>query len=374
MENKINVGIIGASWFADLWFLPVLTKHPHVRVAAICSKNGENARKMAGKYDIPSVYTSAIEMMDTEKLEGVCIITPNNLHYPLAMEAMKRGIHVLCEKPLALDGKQSSEMAQTAIEKNLVHSVNFSVREHPGVQYLRQAIREGAIGQYLEGRFEYTGDYGLGGSPGWRGAVSEAGAGGVLQDLGSHLIDLAQYVLEEPITAVAASIRCLEAGRLVNFKERKNRDQAADSIYAQVEFAEGGHAAFQTSWVRSQGNGGQSIAIELYGTGGALQLTATGYGYRLYTAKAGETLQPIELPTALPWDLAAEPSEDRFRPYRNSEKNEAWKWASAVFAAEKGDHASHEELAGFDDADHVQQVIDAFLLSAEHGSKEKVAK
>ncbi len=78
MSSYINVGIIGASWFADLWFLPVLTRHPQVQVAAICSKNGESARLMAAKYNIPAVYTSAADMMDSEQLDGVCIITPES--------------------------------------------------------------------------------------------------------------------------------------------------------------------------------------------------------------------------------------------------------------------------------------------------------
>lgn len=374
MSSYIHVGIIGASWFADLWFLPVLAKHPQVRLAAICSKNGESARLMAAKYDIPAIYTSAADMMDSEQLDGVCIITPNNLHHPLAMEAMKRGIHVLCEKPLALDGEQSKEMLQTAKERNLVHVVNFSVRAHSGIQYLRQTVLEGGIGQYLEGRFEYSGEYGLAGPPGWRGVVSQAGAGGILQDLGSHVIDLAQYIVGDRISAVSASVRCLEAGRLVNFNDRVNREQAADSAYIQAEFAGGGHGDLQTSWIRPQGNGGQTVFIELFGTKGALQFKMTGYGYTLYAAKLGEAWQQIKLPAELPWDLSAEPSEDRFRPYRNSEKNEVWRWASAVYAANSDGVVNQEGLPGFDDADHVQQVIDAVLYSAVDGKRVKVTE
>ncbi len=288
------------------------------------------------------------------------------------MEAMKRGVHVLCEKPLALNGEQSKEMLQTTQAHNLVHRVNFSVRAHSGVQYLRQCVRDGVIGQYLEGRFEYSGDYGLSGSPGWRGSVSEAGAGGVLQDLGSHVIDLAQHIIGDRITAVSASARCLEAGRLVDFNDRMNRDQAADSVYVQAQFAGGGHGDLQMSWVRPQGNAGQTIVLELFGTRGALQLKMTGYGYKLNAAKVGESWQELVLPEELPWDLSAEPSEDRFRPYRNSEKNEAWRWASAVYAAKFGGEVNQEGLPGFDDAHDVQQVIDAVLQSAVDGKRVRV--
>ena len=181
----------------------------------------------------------------------------NHLHHPLAMEAMKRGVSAMCEAARAKWRTVEGD-AHTTQAHNLVHRVNFSVRAHSGVQYLRQCVRDGVIGQYLEGRFEYSGDYGLSGSPGWRGSVSEAGAGGVLQDLGSHVIDLAQHIIGDRITAVSASARCLEAGRLVDFNDRMNRDQAADSVYVQAQFAGGGHGDLQMSWVRPQGNAGNN--------------------------------------------------------------------------------------------------------------------
>ncbi|UVI28265.1 Gfo/Idh/MocA family protein [Paenibacillus spongiae] len=365
MPNQIRVGLIGASWFADLWFLPVLCKHPGVTVAAICSRNGTNAERMAAKYDIPAVYTSAIEMMDTEKLDGVCIITPNDTHFPLTMEAMRRGIHVLCEKPLALDSKQSHLMRIEAELSGVVHAVNFSVREHPGVQYLRNAVKEGKIGNLLEGRFEYTGDYGLKGSPGWRGSVREGGTGGVLQDLGSHIIDLAQYITGEPVAAVQSSVRCLEEGRLVDFTDRANPDQAADTIMFQADFESGWHGVFHTSWIRAQGNGGQTITLELFGTGGGLKLVFEGYGYKLLTSEAGGTWNIVTLPSLLEWDLTSDAGEDRFRPYRNTEKNEAWRWADAVLAAKYGGDGQVPELPDFTAADRVQHVIDAVMQSAQ---------
>ncbi|GGD59726.1 Gfo/Idh/MocA family protein [Paenibacillus nasutitermitis] len=374
MNENIRIGLIGASWFADLWFLPVLTRHPHVTVAAICSKNGESARQMAAKYGIAAAYTSAEEMMDAERLDGICIITPNDLHHPIVMEALQRGLHVLCEKPLAIDSDESGEMLRKAQEKGVVHSVNFSVREHPGIRYLKKAVSDGRIGCFLEGRFEYSGDYGLSGPPGWRGSVRSGGAGGVLQDLGSHIIDLAQHVLDDRIVAVSASMSCLESGRPVRFVERTNPDQAADSVYVQAEFGRGGHGVFQTSWIRPQGKGGQTITLELFGTEGALQLTATGYGYKMMCARKDETWQEVVLPEALPWDLSAQPSEDRFRPYRDSERNEAWKWADAVIAVKSTGSTDRSRLPGFEDADRVQRVIDAVVLSDQSGRQEAVTE
>ncbi|QHW31304.1 Gfo/Idh/MocA family oxidoreductase [Paenibacillus rhizovicinus] len=370
-DNRIRIGLIGASWFTDLWFLPVLTRHPGVEVAAICSKNGANAQALADKYGIAGVYRSAEAMMDEAGLDGVCIVTPNDLHYPLTMAAIERGLHVLCEKPLGMDGGQTTAMRNAAEQAGIIHGVNFSIRQHPAVQYMRQAVADGRIGQLLEGRFEYSGDYGLSGPPGWRGSVQAGGSGGVLQDLGSHIIDLSQYILNDAIRAVQGSARCLESGRSVDFAERSNPDQAADSIAFLADFASGGHVAYQTSWVKPQGNNLQTLAIEIQGAEGSLKLISCGYGGQLQFGGPGRDWETIELPGLLPIDYAETPSEDRFRTYRNSPDNEAWRWADAILRA-RGDQSPKVELPDFIAGDRVQQVIDAIMASSETGRKVKV--
>lgn len=370
-DKRIRIGLIGASWFTDLWFLPVLTSHPEVHVAAICSKNGTNAETLAAKYGIAGVYRSAEEMMDEAELDGVCIVTPNDLHHPLTMAAIERGLHVLCEKPLAMNGAETAAMRRAAEQAGVVHGVNFSVRQHPAVQYMRRAVKDGAIGRLLEGRFEYTGDYGLSGPPGWRGSVRSGGAGGVLQDLGSHIIDLSQYILGDAIDAVQGSLRCLESGQGVDFTARSNADQAADSVAFLADFASGGHVAFQTSWVKPQGNNLQTLAIELHGTEGSFKHMSCGYGGQLTYARAGGEWETVELPGLLPLDRAETPSEDRFRPYRNSADNESWRWADAIVQA-RGGQAPTIELPDFVAGDRVQRIIDAVVASAETGKKANV--
>ncbi len=365
--QTVNIGLVGASWFADLWYLPALSKHPSVQLAAICSKAGDSARKMAGKYGIPSVYTSYLDMMDKETLDGICIVTPNDLHFPVAMAAMERGIHVLCEKPLALNGEETAQMLRKAEEKRIVHGVNFTYREHPGVREMKRRVQEGQIGRVLEGRFEYSGDYGLSGPPGWRGSVRQAGIGGVLQDLGSHLIDMAQHIIGEPIVEVQSSVRFLENGGLVDFHSRTMPDQAADSIYFNAAFRSGAHGVFQTSWVSPQGNSGQTIALEIHGTKGSLRFLSGHLGSRLlYTAagSGGAVWKEASLPDMPEWDIAAEPAEARFRPYRVSPANEAWKWVDAIVAAKEG-NAPSVDRPGFREGHRVQRVIDAIIRSAD---------
>jgi predicted dehydrogenase len=363
MNPMVKIGVVGASWFSDLWYLPVLEKHPNVILQAICSKNGDSAKRMAEKYRIQKVYSSYQSMVAREELDGICIVTPNDTHKAITLMAIEKGLHVMCEKPLAIDSKEAFEMFSSASKKNIVHAVNFTYRENPGIQMIKEMVRNGKLGKTLEGDFEYTGDYGLNGSPGWRGNRSEAGIGGILQDLGSHLIDLAQETVGEKIIEVMGMSTFLESGppkKLVEFPES---NQAADSVRFLANFASGFQATFRTSWISIQGNKGQTIEIKINGTEGSIQFVATELGTSLYFAKKGEQWQQITLEDSTSFNLNTKPNEENFRPWRLSSKNEVWKWIDNMI----GDHQA--AIASFEDGYYVQKVIDSVMESAQQGKR-----
>ncbi|TLS51893.1 Gfo/Idh/MocA family oxidoreductase [Paenibacillus antri] len=211
--EKINIGLVGASWFADLWYVPVLLKHPHAELTAICSGSGDSARRMAETYGILSVYESYDDMFERAGLDGVCIVTPNDVHAAIATAAMERGLHVISEKPLAATLEEAAAMLRTAERTGIVHGLNFTYREHPGVRKMKAMAERGDIGRLRSGHYEYSGDYGVEGPPGWRGSAARGGVGGVLGDLGSHLIDLARFVTGERLTEVAADARFVHRDR-----------------------------------------------------------------------------------------------------------------------------------------------------------------
>lgn len=357
MERKLKIGIVGASWFADLWYLPILQKHPHAYFQSICSKTGANAKRLAEKYQIPHVYTDHQEMIETEELDGICIVTPNNTHKDIALAAVEKGLHVICEKPIALDSNEAREMYEAAKSREIVHAVNFTYREHPGAQKLKELVQQGFIGELLDARFEYSGDYGLAGPPGWRSTVSNGGVGGVLQDLGSHLIDLAQIILNQRIEKVIGSMSYYENGRVKEISKKTLSNRAADSVSFLAECSLGTRALFFTSWVAVQGNKHQTIEIVLHGTKGTLQMISSDAGTTLQYALHSKPWQTINL-SVYPFDLTTEPSEEKFRPWRLTDKNEVWKWMDHILGKTQG------ELATFRDGYGVQKVIDAVIESA----------
>jgi predicted dehydrogenase len=355
-NQKVKIAVAGSGSFADLWYLPILKRHPSVILEAICSQNGTNAERLAAKYGIPSSYRSYEEMLDKD-IDGVCIVTPNSSHYDIALLAAEKRIHIMCEKPLAMDTREAKAMWETAERNSIIHGVNFTYRENPAVVRLKGLIEDGLIGHVYEGKFEYSGDYGLSGPPGWRGTHSSGGRGGVLADLGSHLIDVVHYILGEEIEKVSASLSCLEAGRLERFSESVEKDRAADSAFFHASFPSGIRGSFYTSWVSAQGNRNQTIDLTMKGAKGALQLLSSELGTRLRYAPLKSPWQDLKVENTVPWDDAAESSEERFRPWRLTDKNEIWKWVDAIL-----DKKEHHRPT-FRDGYVVQRVIDSVLLS-----------
>lgn len=110
MTESIRVGIIGTSWWADEAHLPMLKADPRVELAAICGRNRERAQEMATKYEVPGVFTDYRDMISRGNLQAVVIATPDDEHYAMTMDALDAGLHVVCEKPLALRADHAKAM------------------------------------------------------------------------------------------------------------------------------------------------------------------------------------------------------------------------------------------------------------------------
>lgn len=369
MINKVKIGIIGAGGFTREWFLPILQKHPAVNIVAICSSSGVSGQKLAEAYDIPSSYQSHEELLQKEDVDGICIITPNVSHHDIAMHAIGQGVHVMCEKPLAMNKSEAKSMVESAIKHEIIHGVNFTYRENPAVKRMKELLEADFIGSIYEAKFEYTGAYGQAGPPGWRGEKSIGGIGGVLADLGSHLIDLAQYVLDEKIDSVNSSVRFLHEEKLKDIREMEDVDQAADSVFFNASFPSGFHSSFHTSWIHSQGNQNQTILLKVAGSHGILELRSSELGIQLRHMHENQPWENIDLIGVKPWDGQAEPTDERFRPWRLTENNEIWKWVDLILQKKANKDINLSEIPNFHDGYSVQKVIDSVIESAKKDLK-----
>ena len=192
-SNIVSVAVVGSSWWADAMHLPALASHPGARTIAICGRTREKARKLAENWQVPQVYTDYREMIESAELDAIVIATPNDSHYPIAMKAMRHGLHVLCEKPIALTYAQAREMAETAEARRLKTLVPFTYSFMPTARYLKELIDGAYLGAPYHLNMRYYTGFARDGDYLWRFDRKIAGSG-ILGDLGSHFLYIAEWL------------------------------------------------------------------------------------------------------------------------------------------------------------------------------------
>ncbi len=167
---------------------------------------GSTPERAASKRIAPT-YPSYEDLLDDHRVDVVHVTTPNHLHYAqvkLALEARK---HVVCEKPLAMTSAESAELVELANATGLVHCTNFNVRFYPLLQEARERIRRGELGQiwnvhgaYLQDWLATPADWN------WRLEPEKGGELRAVGDIGSHWLDLAQFLTGQTVVEVLADL------------------------------------------------------------------------------------------------------------------------------------------------------------------------
>lgn len=266
MADSVRVGVVGTSWWADWMHLPALKSHPRVELAAICGRTREPAEAMAQKYDIPLIFGDYKQMLAQADLQALVVSVPDDLHYQIAIDALDDGLHVLCEKPLAMNADQARAMYQRAEQRGVKHMTYFTWRWMPHFEYVRQLIEQGYIGRCFQCQFRMLGAYGRDAQYAWR--FDQRRANGILGDLGSHMIDLARLYVGD-ITKVAA--------RVASFYERPDADGQGkvagnDSAMLAVEFANGAQGTIQVSAALHTADTDGVQQVVLHGEDGTLEV------------------------------------------------------------------------------------------------------
>jgi predicted dehydrogenase len=356
--DKVKVGVIGTSYWADLMHLPSVKSHEQADLVAICGRNQERAAERADKYGIREQYADYRRMLDQADLDAVVIVTPDDVHYPMVMAALERGLHVMCEKPLALNATQAAEMLQAAEKARVKHMVFFTNRWRPYLRYYRRLLTEGTVGRCLYFRFRFLKPVNLKADRGYRWRDDGKRGHGVLGDLGSHMIDLCRHCVDE-IRSVSASL----AVHVPSIGPGHPTQPANDSALLMVETRQGSQGILHASHVAAISDAG--LYLTVHGERGVLELTLayTATGERISLVRPGEP--PCEMP--LPEDLASEFAADK--PYIPQ--------LLQLFAEQPvGDRQFIDAILGaaraepsFYDGYKVMQVIDAAVESAETGRR-----
>jgi predicted dehydrogenase len=185
-----------------------------IEVYGVAGIDGNEAKSAAEELSIPKWYGSFDEVLADSEVKVVHLCTPNNLHFQQAKQALEKGKHVLCEKPLALTPMESRELADLAQEKGLFTAVNYNLRFYPICQEARARISNGDIGTpylihgaYLQDWLFYKSDWN------WRLEPEQGGDLRVVADIGTHWMDLVSYLTGLKITSVMAEFSIVHPTR-----------------------------------------------------------------------------------------------------------------------------------------------------------------
>lgn len=196
MTQKLRIGCIGIGGIFTGIHGPALLNHPEVEIVAVCDIVEEKAQKFATAHNIPHVFTNYHDLLQLN-LDAVDICTPNLLHSQIAVAALNRGMHVFTEKPDAVSTDEARRMADAARASGKTLMAMRNNRFTPHIQFLKQFIAEGHMGDIYTGRVGWIRRRGIPGKGGWFTTKALSG-GGPLIDLGVHYLDLAMYLMGNP--------------------------------------------------------------------------------------------------------------------------------------------------------------------------------
>jgi len=210
--QTIKVGIAGLGFIGPA-HVEALRRIPGIEVVSVSESSKELAKEKALQLGIENHYDNFTDLIKT-KIDCVHICTPNNLHFEMAKEALLAGKHVVCEKPLATTIAEGEELVKLAKQKGFVHAVHFNIRYYPLIRQMK-AMRENGdlgdvysiIGSYLQDWLYYATDYN------WRLEPELSGKSKAVADIGSHLMDLLEYISGLKITEVLADFKTIHPVR-----------------------------------------------------------------------------------------------------------------------------------------------------------------
>lgn len=281
--TKLRMGIIGVGGIAQSRHIPAfLHLKDKVTITAVQDLNIDRAREVAAINGIENVCADYKDMYD--KVDAVTICTPNKFHAEIAIAALEAGVHVLCEKPMAITVDECEAMISAANKAEKVLSIAYHYRFKKEAQAAKHTMLEGEVGEPLVIRAQALRRRKV---PGWGVFTNkELQGGGSLIDYGCHLLDLSLWLLGdiEPVTVVGKTYNRLskmpnQVNEWGSF-DHENFD-VDDHVTSYITFDNGASLLFECSW--SANIKGDSENVSISGVDGGINV----FPYEVYQAKNG---------------------------------------------------------------------------------------
>lgn len=269
MKRRLRLGMVGGGQGALIGAVHRLAARMddhYELLAAALSADPANARSsaLALGLDPARAYEDYARMAQAEAarpdgIEVVAITTPNHLHAPVARAFLEAGIHVICDKPLALTLAEGEELARLARQRRRLFALTHTYSGYPMVRHARELVAAGELGELRYVQVEYLQDWlanpippGQNKQADWRADPARAGRAGCLGDIGTHAYQLAAFITGQLPNALAAELHSFVPGRLVD-----------DHLQVWLRYSQGMRGSLNASQVASGEE--NRLQIRLYG-------------------------------------------------------------------------------------------------------------
>ncbi|WP_108644537.1 Gfo/Idh/MocA family protein [Fuscovulum blasticum] len=251
-------------------------------VAGCFSSSAEKALASAADLGVPRAYASFADMAAREArrkdgIEAVAIVTPNHMHAPVAMQFLKRGIHVICDKPLTATLPEAKRLARAAEASGVIFALTHNYTGYPMIRHARALAQSGALGEIRVVQVEYAQDWLA--EPieqsgqkqaDWRTDPARTGAGGSTGDIGTHAFNLAGFVTGLELEELAADLQRFVPGRRVD-----------DNGHVMLRYKGGARGMLWCSQVAT-GNE-NALRLRVYGTKAGIEWAQEDPNYLWFT-------------------------------------------------------------------------------------------
>lgn len=370
--SDIGAAVIGSGFIGTVHIEAL--RRLGVNVRGVLGSSPERGTEAARRIGLPRAYPSLDALLDDPDVHAVHVTSPNQLHHPQVKQILAAGRHVICEKPLAVTSEESAELVRLAAGSDRITAVNYNIRFYPLNQHAHQMVRDGDLGEprlitghYLQDWLLLDSDWN------WRLEPDKSGALRAVGDIGTHWIDLTNFISGLRVESVMADlstfirVRQQPTGPVETFSQQRARDTVPvevtteDAALILLRYADGARGSVVVSQVSAGRK--NSLQWEIDGSDSAAwwDSETPDHLYLGHRGRPNETLQRgAELMNETGIAAAALPGGhvegfgDTFHALFRS-----------FYAAVLAGHAPKDPVyATFEDGHHEMLVGDAVLRSA----------
>ena len=280
--ERIRLGMVGGgkdAFIGEVHRFAAHLDHKYELVAGALSSTAEKAQASGAALGLPRVYDDFKAMAIREArlkngIEAVSIVTPNHVHYAAAREFLKRGIHVICDKPLTSTLADAKKLVKAAEASDALFVLTHNYTGYPMIRQAQAMVQAGEIGKIRVVQVEYPQDW-LSVEQDfkqaeWRTDPARSGVGGSTGDIGTHAFNLACFVTGLEVESLAADLQAFVPGR-----------QLDDNAHVMLRFDGGARGMLWSSQV-APGNE-NALRLRVYGEKGGLEWVQEDPNYLWYT-------------------------------------------------------------------------------------------